>query len=73
MKDIIPTSLPHFHGLISEDPGMVMFEFVVVCRTYAYTYDEQKLNLFSSTLKNASLHWFMGLPGGNITTWAQMQ
>ena len=29
--------------------------------------------LFPSTLKNASLCWFMGLPGDSITTWAQMQ
>lgn len=44
-----------------------------MCKTYHYIYDEQKLNLFPYTLKDATLHWFMGLPGGNITTWAQMQ
>jgi len=31
------------------------------------------LKLFPSTLKDAALRWFMGLPGNSITTWAQMQ
>jgi hypothetical protein len=73
MKNISPTSLPHFHGLTSEDPDTFMFEFFVVCRTYDYASDEKKLKLFPSTLKDATLHWFMGLPGDSITTWAQMQ
>lgn len=69
MNIINPTSLPHFHGLASKDPNTFMFDFVVVCRTYDYTSNEKKLKLFPSTLKDASLHWFMILPGGNITTW----
>ena len=72
MKNISPNSLPHFHGLASKDPNIFMFDFVVVCRTYDYTYDEQKLN-FPSSLKDATLCSFMSLPGGNITTWPQMQ
>jgi len=28
-----------------------LFEFVVICKTYDYTIDEQKLKLFPSTLK----------------------
>ena len=39
MKNIIPSALPHFHGLTSDDPDTFMFEFVVVCRTYDYTSD----------------------------------
>ena len=31
------------------------------------------MKLFPSTLKDAALRWFMGLPGNSITTWAQMQ
>ena len=50
-----------------------MFEFFVVCRTYDYALDDQKINLFPSTLKDVALRWFMGLPGNNITTSAQMQ
>ena len=50
-----------------------MFEFFVVCRTYDYTSDDQKLKLFPSTLKDAALRWFMGLPVDNITTWAHME
>ena len=73
MKNISPLDLTHFHGLTTEDPDTFLFEFVVIFRTYDYVEDEQKLNLFPSTLNDATLHWFMGLPGNNTTTWAQMQ
>jgi len=55
MKNISPSTLPHFHDLITEDPDTFLFEFDVICRTYDYTNDEQKLKLFPSTLKDASL------------------
>ena len=73
MKNIIPLALPHFHGLTTEDPDTFLFEFSVIFQTYDYAKDEQKLKMFPSTLKDATLHWFMGLPGNSITTWAQMQ
>jgi len=68
MKSIIPSALLHFHGLTTEDPNTFLFEFVIICRTYDYIDDEQKLKLFPSNLKDAALHWFMGLPGDSITT-----
>ena len=55
MKNISPSALPHFHGLTIEDPDTFLFEFVVLCRTYDYAEDEQKLKLFPSTLKDAAL------------------
>eukprot|EP00253_Pinus_taeda_P032953 PITA_32953 len=73
MKNTSPSALPHFHGLTTEDPDTFLFEFVVLFRTYDYAEDEKKLKLFPSTLKDAALRWFMGLPGNSITTWAQMQ
>ena len=73
MKNISPSALPHFHGITFEDPDTFIFEFFVVCRTYDYTSDDQKLKLFPSTLNDAALRWFMSLPGDNITTWAQME
>jgi len=72
MKNISPSALPHFHGLTTEDPDTFLFKFVVLCRTYDYAKDEQKLKLFPSTLKDVALRWFMGLLGNSITTWAQM-
>ena len=72
MKNISPSGLPQFHGLTSEDPDTLLFEFAIICRTYDYITDDQKLKLFPSTLKDATLRWFMGLPGDSITTWAQM-
>ena len=73
MKNIIPTALLHFHGLTSKDPDTFMFEFFVACRTYDCVSNEKKLKLFPSTLKDATLCWFIGMPGSSITTWAQMQ
>lgn len=70
MKNISPLALPHFHGLTIEDPDTFLLEFVVICQTYDYAEDEKKLKLFPSTLKDATLCWFMGLPGNSITTWA---
>ena len=73
MKNISPSTLPHFHGLTTEVPDTFLFEFVVIWQTYDYTNDEKKLKLFPSTLKDATLRRFMDLPGDSITTWAQMQ
>ena len=72
MKNIIPSALPHFHGLTIEDPDTLLFVFDVIYQTYDYAEDEKKLKLFPYTLKDAALCWFMGLPGNSITTWAQM-
>jgi hypothetical protein len=73
MKEIPLQNLPTFHGLISEDPDAFLFEFDVLCRGYDYTYEPQKLKLFPSTLKGATLRWFMGLGGGTINSWDQMK
>lgn len=73
MKNISPSSLPHFNGLTLEDPDTFLFEFFVIYKTYDYTYDDKKLKLFPSTLKDVALCWFMGLPGDIIPTWSQMQ
>jgi len=73
MKNINLSTLPHFHGLTTEDPNTFLFEFSVICQIYDHTDDKKKLKLFPSTLKDGALHWFMGLPGDSITTWAQMQ
>lgn len=67
MKNISPSSLPHFHGLTLEDPDTFLFEFVVICRNYGYTTDEKKLKIFPSTLKDEALGWFMGLPGDRMS------
>lgn len=69
MKNINPSVLPHFYCLTIEDPDTFMIEFSVVCKTYDYTTNEQKLKLFLSTLKDATLQWFMSLEGHIITTW----
>ena len=41
MKNIRPSTLPHFHGLTIEDPDTFLFEFDVICQTYDYTVDEK--------------------------------
>ena len=61
MKNIPVATLPIFYGLITEDPKIFLFEFEILCRSYDYTADAHKLKLFPSTLKEATLRWFMGL------------
>jgi len=61
MKNINPSVLPLFYRLPIEDPNTFLFEFVVLCHTYKYKTDAQKLRLFPSTLKDVALRWFMGL------------
>ena len=73
MKNISPSVLPNFHGSRNEDPEEFLYEFEVVCRTYDYLEDAQKLKLFPSTLKGAALKWFMGLLTQSISTWNDMK
>ena len=61
MKNIPPSILPNFYGTSTEDPNSFLFEFDVLCQTYGYIDDTQKLRLFPTTLKGDSLKWFMGL------------
>ena len=73
MKNISPSVLPNFHGLRNEDPETFLFEFEVVCRTYDYLEDSQKLKLFPLTFEGAALKWFMGLLTQSIRTWNDMK
>jgi hypothetical protein len=73
MKNINPSALPHFHGLVYGDPDTFSFEFAVICRIYHYTIYEHKLKIFPSTLKDSSLRWFKSMEGNSITTWDEMK
>jgi len=73
MKNIPLSTLPNFHGLTSEDPDTFLFEFDVLCRSYDYTSNAYKLNFLLSTLKGATLRWFIGLGGEFITSWDNMK
>lgn len=44
-----------------------------MCRTYDYLEDSQKLKLFPSTLKGATLKWFMGIVTHSIRTCNDMK
>ena len=55
MKNIPLSTLPNFHGLASEDPDEFSFEFDILCRSYDYIYDTQKLKAFPTTLKGKAL------------------
>ena len=69
MKNINPLILLTFHGMSTEDPDAFLFEFNILCRSYNYINDAQKLKLFSATLKDATLRWFMGLGEYSIKSW----
>ena len=73
MTNIPPSILPNFYGTSIEDPDSFIFEFDVLCRTYGYTNDTQKLILFPATLKGAALKWFMGLGVNTILYWINMK
>ena len=73
MKNIPHLALLIFYGMSSDDPKTFLFEFYVLCISYDYITDQQKMKIFPSTLKNQELMWFMGLGGDNITIWAQMK
>ena len=55
MKNILYSTLPIFRGSTSEDLDMFLFEFGVLCNSYNYQSDAQKLKLFLATLKDAAL------------------
>ena len=73
MKNIPPSILPNFYGTSTKDPDAFLFEFDVLCRTYRYTDDTQKLRLFTTTLKGVALKWFMGLGVNTIIYWIDMK
>jgi hypothetical protein len=73
MKNIPLSTLPNFHGLSSEDHDEFLFEFDILCRSYDYISNAQKLKLFPATLKGNARRWFMSLGGHVITTWDQMK
>ena len=73
MKNIPPSSLPHFHGMSTEDPNSFLFEFDISCHSYNYVNDAHKLKLFPTTLKNSALQWFMDLGEHTIRSWDEMK
>jgi len=72
MKNIPPSTLPNFHGKITKDHETFLFKYGVLCHSYDYSNDAQKLKSFPTTLKDATLRWFMGLRGNTMKTWDGM-
>ena len=73
MKNISPSVLPRFHGKAAEDLDEFLFEFDILCRSYDYITDAQKLKLFPATLKDNALCYFMSLRGGTVANWNTMK
>ena len=73
MKTIPLSALPNFQGIHIEDPNTFLFEFDIVCRSYDYITNAQKLKIFPATLKGAALRWFIGMEGNTIRTWHDMK
>ena len=68
MKNILPSVLPNFYVMYSEDSDSFLFEFDILCRTYSYTDDTHKLRLFPATMKASALKSFMGLGEHTISS-----
>jgi hypothetical protein len=73
MKNIPLSTMPTFYGKRSEDLDTFLFEFNILCRSYNYLQDAQKLKLFPATLKDSTLIWFMGLGESSIRSWETMK
>ena len=73
MKNIPPSVLPNFKGMVTKDPYAFLFEFDILCRRYNYVDDAHNLKLFPTTLKESSLRWFMGLEYYSIRSWEDMK
>jgi hypothetical protein len=73
MKNIPLSSLPTFRGMSTEDLDLFLFEFGILCRSYNYSDNAQKLKLFPSTMKDSTLRWFMSLGENTILSWDQMK
>lgn len=69
IKKISPLILPNFRGLSTEDTDQFLFEFKILCKTYDYELDNQKMKHFPSTLKDNAMRWFMDLFPNCITSW----
>jgi hypothetical protein len=69
MENIPLLAPPTFYGKNNEDPNTFLFEFDILCRSYNYVQDAQKLKLFPSTLKVSALRWFIGLGESSIRSW----
>jgi hypothetical protein len=73
LKNIPLSALPTFYGKNHEYPDTFLFEFDILCRSYNYVQDAQKLKLFPATLKDSTLRWFMGLGESSIRSWESMK
>ena len=73
MNNIPLSALPTFYCKNNEDPDTFLFEFDILCRSYNYVQDAQKLKLFPATLKDFALRWFMGLEESSIRSWESMK
>ena len=61
LVNIPPFVLLIFYGMPTKDPYALFFCFFILCHTYGYKNDAQKICLFPATLKGVALKWFMGL------------
>lgn len=65
--------LPKSYGLIIEDSKTFLFEFDILCKSYDYIIYSHKMKLSTSSLKEASLRWFMLLGANAIRYWDAMK
>jgi hypothetical protein len=73
MKNIPLSLLPTFRGMSTDDPDLFLFDFDILCRSYNYSDNAQKLNLFPAKMKDSALRWFMSLAENTILSWDQMK
>jgi hypothetical protein len=73
MRNIMMSSLPHFHGMSFDDPNSFLFEFDILCKSCNYTDNAKKMKLFLATLRDSRLIWFMSFGEHSILYWDDMK
>jgi hypothetical protein len=68
----LPSDIPKFEGKSGEDPGDHVTTFHLWCSSNSLIDDSIRLRLFQRTLTGNAAKWYIELPGGSFTSFADL-
>ena len=68
----LPSDIPKFEGKSGEDPGDHVTTFHLWCSSNSLIEDSIRLRLFQRTLTGNAAKWYIELPGGSFTSFADL-
>ena len=68
----LPSDIPKFEGKSGEDPGDHVTTFHLWCSSNSLIDDSVRLRLFQRTLTGNAAKWYIELPGGSFTSFADL-